>query len=146
MQLTGPLDAFAAGNLANEERRVQPAIAPGDHDAFVGLNTLARALDHVDVNDDRVARGEVGNRLVRAQPSNLFLLDLLDQVHVYSPSNSVSWPDATGPDARTVSAPGPGSAAIARSARDPRTAAPGVPTVLATIRAAYIGARPDVRR
>src|SRR2546430_8884290 len=52
------LHAFAAGNLAHDERRIEPAVALGDHDAFVCLHPLALAFDNADIDDDGVARSE----------------------------------------------------------------------------------------
>ena len=50
------LHAFAAGDLAHGERRVEAAVALGDHHAFVGLHALALAFDDVDVDDRRCRR------------------------------------------------------------------------------------------
>src|SRR5690606_7983275 len=79
IELERPLDTLARRDLADYERRVQAAVATRDHDALVGLQALAGALDDVDADDHRVARGELGNAL--AEPGNFFLLELLDQIH-----------------------------------------------------------------
>src|SRR5438309_1307656 len=42
------LHALAAADLAHREAGVQPAVALADHHAFVGLDALALAFDHVD--------------------------------------------------------------------------------------------------
>src|SRR5437879_8574505 len=62
-----------------DEVGIQPAIAARNHDTFISLGALARTFDHVDVDDDGVARRKVGD--VFAETGNLFLLKLLDQVH-----------------------------------------------------------------
>jgi hypothetical protein len=73
------LNAFAVGDLAHDEARVQATVAAGNHHTFVSLQALARAFNHVDAHDDRVARGKDRNGFV--QTSNFFLLKGLDQVH-----------------------------------------------------------------
>ena len=73
------LDAFAARDLAHDERRVEAAIALGDHDALVGLHALALAFDDAHVDDDGVARREDRDRL--AQARDFFLLQRCDDVH-----------------------------------------------------------------
>src|SRR5690606_36031199 len=79
IELEGPLDALARGDLAHRERRVEAAVAARDDDALVGLDPLAGALDDVDVDDHRVAGGEFGDFL--AQPGDFLLFELLDDVH-----------------------------------------------------------------
>src|SRR5205823_15126496 len=46
--------AFAARYLAHDKRRIEPAIALGDHHTFVRLHALAFAFDDIHVDDDRV--------------------------------------------------------------------------------------------
>src|SRR6185295_2170713 len=58
------LDTLAARDLANDEARVQAAIALRDHDALECLDALARAFDDVDADDHGVARSERGDGLV----------------------------------------------------------------------------------
>ena len=53
------LDAFAVGDLADGEAFLQAAAAAGDADAFIGLNAGALAFGDLDVDDDRVAGGEI---------------------------------------------------------------------------------------
>src|SRR5206468_1686481 len=65
------LNAFARGNLADDEVRVQATITLGDHDAFVSLHALARTFDDVHVDDDRVARTEVGDRFLAQNARDL---------------------------------------------------------------------------
>src|SRR3954463_12169614 len=55
------LHAFAIRNLADREALVDPAARTADADALVSLNTGALAFDNLDVDDDGVARFEVGN-------------------------------------------------------------------------------------
>src|SRR5579875_3459683 len=75
------LDAFARRNLADDEVRVQATIALCDHHAFVSLHALARTFDDVHVDDDRVARSEVGDGLLAQHACDLFLLELFNQIH-----------------------------------------------------------------
>src|SRR6266480_5279955 len=83
IRLKCALDAFAARDLAHGERRVEAAIAFCNYDTLIGLHAFALALDDTDVDDDGVAGREDGNGL--AQARNLFLLQLLDDVHCISP-------------------------------------------------------------
>src|SRR5439155_9547779 len=77
--LEGALDALARGHLAHGERGIDAAVLLGDHHALVGLDALALALDDADVDDHRVARGELGELLPHAL--DVFLFDLLNAVH-----------------------------------------------------------------
>src|SRR5690606_34833872 len=52
------LHAFAMGNLAHRERGIEAAVAPCDDDTLVGLQTLAVAFLHPDLDDDGVAGSE----------------------------------------------------------------------------------------
>src|SRR5262249_5379108 len=79
------LDAFAVGDLAHGEGGVQPGILAGDADALEGLDALARALDHLDVDDDRVARAELRHR-GGGQLGDLLLLELGNGGHGCFPS------------------------------------------------------------
>src|SRR5215469_3611608 len=81
-----PLDAFAVGNLAHGEVFVEPAARAADAHALVGLNAAAVALDHLDVDEQRVAGREVGDFLAGGQAADLLLLELFDEVHGKSPS------------------------------------------------------------
>src|SRR5690606_12725013 len=49
VRLERALDAFAAADLAHDERRVEAAVALRDHHALVGLHALAFAFDDVHV-------------------------------------------------------------------------------------------------
>src|SRR5204862_4196091 len=60
-----PLDAFAEADLAHGEALVDALAAPGDADAFIGLDALALAFLDLHVNTDGVARLELGNGAVR---------------------------------------------------------------------------------
>src|SRR2546421_3857134 len=81
--LESALDAFARGDLAHDERRVETAVALGDHHAFECLHALALAFDHVHVDDHGVARREVGNAAREAL--DLFLLESPDEIHALAP-------------------------------------------------------------
>src|SRR5947209_4313800 len=80
------LDAFAVGNLAHREALVQAAARARDAHALIGLHAGTLALDHLHVHDQRVARPEVRNLLVRGQLGDLLLLELLQKVHGFSPA------------------------------------------------------------
>src|SRR6185369_9648820 len=84
------LHALAARNLAHGEGRVEAAVALPDDHAFVRLHALALAFDDAHVDDDGVARREVGDGL--AQAGDLFVFELLDDVHRIS----LSWRTAQG--------------------------------------------------
>src|SRR5436190_17468719 len=102
--LERPLHSLTARHLAHDERRVEPAIPFGDHDAFVCLDALAVALDDVDVDDDRISRGELGNCL--AQARHLFVFQLLDDVHaLVSPLDQRTLPAARRARLNRSSAP-----------------------------------------
>src|SRR5882672_9086857 len=57
------LDALAVGDLAHGEILVEAGAGAPDADALIGLDAGTLALDHLDVDDQRVARLEVGNLL-----------------------------------------------------------------------------------
>src|SRR5690606_2750000 len=65
----------------HRERAVEAGIAAGDADALIGLDALARALDHLDVHPQRIAGSEVGDGPLACQLLDLLLLELLDDVH-----------------------------------------------------------------
>ena len=71
--------AFATGDLAHGEAAVQTTVTLGDHNTFVGLDTLARTFHHVDVDDHGVAGGKFRNGFT--QTGNFFLLKSLNQIH-----------------------------------------------------------------
>src|SRR3972149_11653338 len=83
MRLESAFDALAGGDLAHDERGIEPAVALGDHHAFVGLDALAVALDHVDVHHHRVAGLEIWNGFSEAR--DLFGFEFLYQVHIHAP-------------------------------------------------------------
>ena len=60
-------------------------LALGDADAFEGLNALARALYHLDVDPQRIAGAKFGNRPFGRQFLNQFLVELLDDIHRRGP-------------------------------------------------------------
>ena len=78
VKLEGTLDGFAGRDLAYDERGIKAAIAPGDDDAFVGLNTLARAFDYIDVDDNGVAGAKFGLGLTAGKTADLFLFKCCD--------------------------------------------------------------------
>src|SRR6266852_237531 len=55
------LDALAVGDLAHGEVLVEAGARAADADALIGLDSAALALDHLVVDEDGVARLEVGN-------------------------------------------------------------------------------------
>ena len=81
IELERTFDAFARGDLANDERGVETAVAAGNDDAFEGLKTLARAFDDIHVDDDGVAGAEVGDGLAGGNAGDFFLFENLDQIH-----------------------------------------------------------------
>src|SRR5579859_1443854 len=91
------LDAFAVGDLAHGERAVQAGIAAGDDDALVSLQTLAGAFDHLDVDLDGVARGEVRDRLAGGELGDLLLLQRLNNVRHDLTLLSISFCDVSVP-------------------------------------------------
>src|SRR5271155_4356520 len=51
-----PFHAFAIGDLAQREIRVDPGILAGDADALEGLDALALTLDDAQADANRIAR------------------------------------------------------------------------------------------
>ena len=82
VELERTFHAFTRGDLANDEGGVETAVATGDHDAFKGLDALARAFHDVDVHDDRVAGAKVGDDLVTRETGDFFLFENLDEIHL----------------------------------------------------------------
>jgi hypothetical protein len=80
------LDAFAVGNLPHGEILVQAGAGAADANAFIGLHARPFALDDLDVNDERVARTEIGDVLAGAELRHLLGFNFLDQVHGNSPT------------------------------------------------------------
>src|SRR5450759_2942028 len=108
MGLEGTLDALAGGNLAHDERRIEPAVALGDHHAFVGLDALAAPLDPVDVHHHSVAGLEIRSAFPEAR--DFFGFEFLYQVHIHAPLssclNSSSSPRSSSDSARCRSKSG----------------------------------------
>ncbi len=75
------LDAFAVGDLADREVFLQAAAGTGDADAFIGLNAGTGAFRDLDVDAERVARGEFRKRALGFDLGGLFGLELLNDVH-----------------------------------------------------------------
>src|SRR3546814_9532546 len=69
------LDAFAVRNLAHGERRVHAAVGAGNAHAFIGLHALAAAFDHLHVDLEGVARGEVRHRTGGGESVRLLFLE-----------------------------------------------------------------------
>ena len=65
-----------------DEGRIQAAIALGDDHAFICLQTLAVAFLDFHLNDDGVAGGKLGDRLV--QTGHFFFFELGDEIHRHS--------------------------------------------------------------
>jgi hypothetical protein len=61
MDWEGSLHANAERLLADGERFARAAALAGDHNAFEDLRTTTFALDHLKMNFDPVAWGEVGH-------------------------------------------------------------------------------------
>src|SRR5262249_46512535 len=75
------LHALAIGDLAHREVLVEAGTGASDADALVGLDTAALALDHLDVDQEGIARLKVGNFLAGGQLGHLLFFEFLDQVH-----------------------------------------------------------------
>src|SRR4051794_2634751 len=75
------LDALAIGNLAHGEILVQPGAGAPDADAFIGLDTGALALDHLDVDDEGVAGLEIRDFLAGGELFDLLFFELLNEIH-----------------------------------------------------------------
>src|SRR5438552_6577108 len=80
------LDALTIGNLAHREVLVEPGAGAPDAHALIGLDAAALALHHLVVDDERVARLEIGNGFAGGKLRHLLLFELFDQVHRVSPS------------------------------------------------------------
>src|SRR5262245_48752230 len=84
--------ALAVGNLAHGEILVQPGAGAADADPFVGLDAGAFTLDHLDIDQDRVAGFELRDILAAGQLGNLLFFELLNEIHGNSPVGSAkSW-------------------------------------------------------
>src|SRR5690606_21495743 len=81
IQLESTLDRFTRGNLADDERGIEAAVAPADDHAFVGLHTLAVAFDDIDVDDDGIAGAEIGLGFAAGKAGDFFLFKKFDKVH-----------------------------------------------------------------
>src|SRR5262249_30266759 len=80
------LHAFAVGNLAHGETLVEARPRTGDANAFIGLDARALALDHLDVDEDGIARRKIRDLLAGGKLCDLLFLELLNQIHGNSPS------------------------------------------------------------
>ena len=72
-----PLDPDAERLLADGERLACARALPLDHDPFEDLHAPARALDHLKMHADGVARLEAGNVLARWRCSMLSMIVLM---------------------------------------------------------------------
>src|SRR5262249_5785593 len=81
VQREDALDALAVRNLAHREILVEALAGAADAHALIGLHAGALALDHLDVDDHGVARGELGNVLAGGKLRHLLFFELLDHVH-----------------------------------------------------------------
>src|SRR5215469_2997588 len=75
------LDALAVRDLAHREVLVEAAAGAADADALIGLHARPLALDHLDVDDHRVAGREIGDVLFGGKLRHLLFFELLDQIH-----------------------------------------------------------------
>src|SRR5262245_30854161 len=80
------LHAFAIGNLAHGEILVEARARAADANALISLDAGAVALDHFDVDEDRVARREIRDFLAGGKLRDLLFLELVNQIHGNSPA------------------------------------------------------------
>src|SRR4051794_21426742 len=80
------LDTLAIRDLADREALVDAAARARNANAFISLHAGALALNHLHVDDQRVARPEFRDFLVPGELGDLLLLDLFQKVHGYSPA------------------------------------------------------------
>src|SRR5688572_22443123 len=88
MGLEHALHALAMRNLSDRKRRVEPPVPLRDHDAFIGLESLAIAFRHAHLHDHGVPGCKVGDVLLE-----LLLFDLVDNLgHNTSSAILIRWP------------------------------------------------------
>src|SRR4029077_929684 len=75
------LDAFAVGDFPHREILVQAGAGAADADALIGLHAALFAFDDLDVDDDRIARLEIGYFLAGGELLHLFVFDFFEQIH-----------------------------------------------------------------
>src|SRR5215813_11624533 len=80
------LHALAVRNLAHGEILVEARARAADANALIGLDAGALALDHLDVDEDGVARREIRDRLAGGQLRDLLFFELVNQIHGNSPA------------------------------------------------------------
>ncbi len=80
MHREGALHADAEGHLADGEGLTHTATLAADHDALEDLDALFGALDHLDVNVNGVAGGEVGQVVAEG-----LLVEEVQGVHIGCP-------------------------------------------------------------
>lgn len=76
---------FAVRNLAYGERRINPSIATGDAQAFIGLNAFARAFDDLDIDFEQITDAEFGDFRGQQQLIDLRLFDFCNKFMMPSP-------------------------------------------------------------
>src|SRR3979490_1014344 len=86
IQRKDALDAFPIGDLADREVLVQAAAGAADAHALIGLHARALALDHLDIDDDGIARTEIGDFLAGGKLRHLLFFELFNHIHGISPS------------------------------------------------------------
>src|SRR5207244_3275808 len=82
------LDSLAEADLADGEGGAEAPVRPGDADALEILDPGAVAFDHLHSDSERVARAEFRNGAALGEALDLLGLELLDEVHVVSLSQS----------------------------------------------------------
>src|SRR5712692_7165558 len=75
------LDALAIGDLAHGEVLVEAGAGAADADALIGLHAAALALDHLDVDQHRVAGLEIGDVLAGGKLGDLLFFERLNEIH-----------------------------------------------------------------
>src|SRR5262252_9332390 len=80
------LHALAIGNLAYGEILVEARARAADTNALISLDAGAVALDHFDIDENRVARREIRDFLAGGKFLNLLFLELVNQIHGNSPA------------------------------------------------------------
>ena len=83
IRLKSPLHTLAAGYLAHGKGRIETTVTLGNDGTLVRLNAFSVSFHHLDVDDNRISRGKIGNCL--AQAADFFAFKLLDQIHFVTP-------------------------------------------------------------
>src|SRR5712691_9077684 len=80
------LHALAVGNLAHGEVLVEARARPADANALIGLDAGALALDHLDIDENGIARREIRDLLAGGKLRDLLFFELVNQIHGNSPA------------------------------------------------------------